>query len=219
MRTRLRVVIADDHPIYRDGLKAALSNSDVEIIGEATDGPAAVALAETLVPDVVLMDLHMPGGGGLDATRAITAANTAVAVLILTMSEQDDALLAALRVGARGYLNKVASRDELLDCIRAVASGQSVFGPGLAEKLIGEVNRRQRAPVLPVLTDREREILQLVADGYTNGAIARRFVLSPKTVRNHVSNILTKLNARDRTDAARIAREAGLRTTEGLDGL
>jgi DNA-binding NarL/FixJ family response regulator len=103
------------------------------------------------------MDLHMPGGGGLDATRAIAAANTAVAVLILTMSEQDDALLAALRAGARGYLNKLASRDELLDCIQAVANGQSVFGPGLADKLIGEINRRQRAPVLPVLTDRERE--------------------------------------------------------------
>ena len=207
----LRVLVVDDHPIFRDGLRTALRTESVEVVGEAANGAEAMDLAARSKPDVVLMDLQMPGQSGIDATRAITAGNPDVAVLVLTMTEDPDAVFAAIRAGARGYLLKGADRQELLRAIHGVAAGEAIFGPGVAERLLGAFAADSApAPPLPALTDREREVLVLVTEGYTNTAIARRLVVSPKTARNHVSNILTKLHAADRNDAARLAREAGL---------
>jgi DNA-binding NarL/FixJ family response regulator len=208
----IRVLIVDDHPIFRDGLRTALTGSGVEVVGEAAGGAEAVLLAADLEPEVVLMDLHMPDGSGIEATRVISAAIPSAAVLVLTMTDDADAVFGAIRAGARGYLLKGADRDELLRAIRAVAEGEAIFGAEIAQRLLGAFTGGQSAPPpLPNLTDREREVLALVTDGYTNTAIARRLVVSPKTVRNHVSNILTKLQVGDREEAARVAREAGLR--------
>lgn len=210
--TPIRVLIVDDHPIFRDGLRTALRAEGIEVVGEAGNGDEAIAVAATCSPDVVLMDLQMPGRSGIEATRAIIETQSAVAILVLTMSEDIDAVFAAIRAGARGYLLKGAERPEVLRAIHAVAEGEAIFGPGIAERLLSSfATDATPAPPLPELTDREREVLTLVADGYTNPAIAAKLFVSPKTVRNHVSNILTKLQARDRHDAARIAREAGLR--------
>jgi DNA-binding NarL/FixJ family response regulator len=210
----LRVLIVDDHPIFREGLRTALSTPDIEVVGEAASGAEAVALAATLVPDVVLMDLQMPGGSGIDATRTISTAQPSVAVLVLTMTEAPDAVFGAVRAGARGYLVKGADRTELLRAIRAVADGDSIFGAAIAARMLAAFASGGAAPPFPALTDREREVLALVTEGYTNPAIARRLVVSPKTVRNHVSNILMKLQVPDREQAARLAHEAGL----GSDG-
>jgi DNA-binding NarL/FixJ family response regulator len=209
--TAVRVLIVDDHPIFRDGLRTALAGADVEVVGEAANSQDAVQLVVELEPDVVLMDLQMPGGSGIDATRTIAARHPAVAVLVLTMSDDADAMFGAVRAGARGYLLKGADREELLRAIRSVAEGEAIFGAEIAERLLGAFAVGSTAAPLPALTDREREVLALVTDGYTNLAIAQRLVLSPKTVRNHVSNILTKLQVADRTAAAAVARDAGLR--------
>lgn len=212
--TPLRVLVVDDHPIFRDGLRTALRTDSIELVGEATNGTEAIELAEAHSPDVILMDLQMPGQSGIDATRAITTAHPKVAILILTMTDDPDAVFAAIRAGARGYLLKGADRLELLRAIDGVASGEAIFGPGIAERLLGAFAAdRTPSPPLPVLTDRERDVISLLADGYTNTAIAGRLVVSPKTVRNHVSNILTKLHVSDRHEAAQLAREAGLRDT------
>jgi DNA-binding NarL/FixJ family response regulator len=212
--TLLRVLIVDDHPIFRDGLRTALTGGDFHVVGEAANGPDAVQLAVSLVPDVVLMDLQMPGGSGIDATRAISTALPDVAVLVLTMSEDADAVFGAVRAGARGYLLKGADRDELHRAVRSVAEGEAIFGAAISRRLLGAFADGSTAAPLPALTDREREVLVLVTDGYTNAAIAQRLVLSPKTVRNHVSNILTKLQVVDRTAAAEVARDAGIRRRE-----
>lgn len=210
--TPIRVLIVDDHPIFRDGLRAALRDDTIELVGEAANGTEAVELAAVHAPDVILMDLQMPGQSGIDATRAITEAHPSTAILILTMTDDPDAVFAAIRAGARGYLLKGSDRQELLRAIDGIASGEAIFGPGIAERLLGAFAADHTpSPPLPVLTDREREVISLLADGYTNTAIARTLVVSPKTVRNHVSNILTKLQVRDRHEAARLAREAGLR--------
>ncbi len=210
--TPLRVLVVDDHPIFRDGLRTALRVETIELVGEAANVSEAIELAAALVPDVILMDLQMPGRSGIDATRAITSAHPNVAILILTMTDDADAVFAAIRAGARGYLLKGAERQEVLRAIEAVAAGEAIFGPGIAERLLGAfaADRNPSTP-LPVLTDRERDVISLLADGYTNTAIAGKLVVSPKTVRNHVSNILTKLQVRDRHEAAQVAREAGLR--------
>ena len=210
--TALRLLIVDDHPIFRDGLRTALAGHDIDIVGEAATSAEAVTLAADLDPDVVLMDLQMPGGSGIDATRAISATHPGAAILVLTMTDDPDAVFGAIRAGARGYLLKGADRDELFRAVSAVADGEAIFGPEIAGRLLGAFTAGRPAPPLPELTDREREVLGLVTDGYTNTAIARRLVVSPKTVRNHVSNIFTKLQVADRAHAIARARDAGLGT-------
>jgi DNA-binding NarL/FixJ family response regulator len=209
----VRVLVVDDHPLYREGLVTALTADPAcEVVGEADDGAAAVVAAAELTPDVVLMDLHMPGVSGVDATRQITAAQPEVAVLVLTMLDGDDAVFAAMRAGARGYLLKGAGRAEITSAIASVARGEVVFSSGIASRVLAFFSGRPSAgpQPFPDLTDREREILDLVARGLTNPAIARRLVLSEKTVRNHVSNVFAKLQVTGRAEAVARARDAGL---------
>jgi DNA-binding NarL/FixJ family response regulator len=210
-REPLRVVIVDDHPVFRDGLRALLDSRPGEfIVGEAATGGEAVELAERLQPDVVVMDLHLPELNGIEATRQIVQASPHVAVLVLTMFEDDESVFAAMRAGARGYVLKGASQEEILRGIEAVAQGEAIFGPAVAQRVIRYFAAPARAHPFPELTDREREILELIAQGCNNEAIAEQLVLSRKTVRNHVSNIFTKLCVADRAQAIVRAREAGL---------
>lgn len=216
----VRVLVADDHPFFRDGLRMLLeATPDTELVGEATDGDEVVSLAAELSPDVVLMDLRMPGAGGVEATREILARNPEVGILVVTMVEEDDSVFAAMRAGARGYLLKGADKDETLAAIRAVARGEAVFGPGIAERLMryfdAPPSRTPPRPVFPELTDREREILDLVARGKNNEEISKVLFLSLKTVRNYVSNIFTKLRVSDRAGAVIRAREAGMGESGG----
>ena len=212
----LRVVVADDHPVYREGLAMVLGSlPGVTVVGEAADGTEAVALAEELRPDVVLMDLSMPGMGGVEATRAIISGTPGVQVMVLSMHEGADSVVAALRAGARGYLVKGATKLEVARALQDVASGGAVFGEGVAEQVLLRVRdsprtARRGAEAFPDLTDRELEILDLVARGLSNAAISARLHLSDKTVRNVVSNAVAKIGARDRADAILRAREAGL---------
>jgi DNA-binding NarL/FixJ family response regulator len=210
----LRILIADDHLLFRDGLRALLKAApDMELVGEAATGDEAVALAETLQPDVILMDLKMPGLTGIEATRHILQASPHIGVLVVTMFEDDASVFAAMRAGARGYVLKGALYDETLRAIRAVGSGEAIFSPSVAIRLIdyfADLRPSAAPPAFPGLTPREREILTLLAQGCTNERIAARLVLSPKTVRNHVTNILDKLQVADRVQAIIRAREAGL---------
>jgi DNA-binding NarL/FixJ family response regulator len=194
----------DDHPIFLDGLRAALRAEDITVVGEATSAQEAVAAATQLAPDLVLMDLQLPGGG-LEATRAIVAARPATKVLVLTMSEDQRTVSAAVQAGATGYLVKGAGRGTLLDAVRAVAAGNAVFGAGIASSVLTAMVTSD-ASAFPQLTVREREILELLGEGLTNAAIGRRLFLSPKTVRNHVSNVLGKLGVEDREAAASLLR-------------
>jgi DNA-binding NarL/FixJ family response regulator len=209
---RLGVLIADDHPLFRDGLRGLLSTvDDVELLGEATTGEEAVALALELQPDVVVMDVQMPEVNGIEATRRITADSPHVGVLVLTMFEDDDSVFAAMRAGARGYLLKGSAQAEILRAVRAVASGEAIFGPTVAVRLMQFFASSDRPPeIFPELTQREREILEHLARGRSNVEIARTLFLSQKTVRNNVSNIFTKLHVADRAQAIVRAREAGL---------
>jgi DNA-binding NarL/FixJ family response regulator len=210
----VRVLIADDHPLFRDGLRTLLASIDgLEVVGEAATGAEAVAVAEKLQPDVVVMDLNMPETGGIEATRCIVHASPHVAVLVLTMYEDDDSVFAAMRAGARGYLLKGAGQHEVVVAIQAVAGGEAIFGPSIAKRIthyLSAPRTETPAQVFPQLTEREREILDLIASGMSNPAIATRLYLSPKTVRNHVSNIFAKLQVADRAEAIIRAREAGL---------
>ncbi len=210
---RIRVLIADDHPVFRFGLRALLTGEpDMDIVGEATTGQEAVTLALQHRPDVVLMDLNMPGLNGMDATRRIRAQAPEVAVLVVTMFD-DDSVFAAMRAGARGYLLKGAEAEETLRAIRAVAHGEAIFSPAVADRIMTYFAQMARHPArmaFPELTLREREVLVLIAKGLTNQAIAERLVLSEKTVRNHVSNIFAKLQVADRAAAILRAREAGM---------
>ena len=210
----LRVLVVDDHPTFRRGLGALLASlPDVELVGEAADGEAAVERAAALEPDVVVMDLDMPGLGGVEATRRIVAAQPSVAVLVLTMLDEDESVFAAMRAGARGYVVKGADTDDVLRALESVARGDAVFGPAVASRVLSYLTRplSARDPLLfPELTDREREVLELMARGLSNGEIARKLVVSPKTVRNHVSNVFTKLQVTDRAEAVERARRAGL---------
>lgn len=214
MTAPVRVVIADDHPMFRFGLVAALSaSSEVEVVGEASDGDELIALVARVLPDVVVTDLAMPGLDGVAATSEILRAHPTTPVLVLTMHEEDESLFRALRAGARGYLLKGAERDELVRAIISVASGDAVYAGSVARRIIDffTANRVEyAAQAFPHLTAREREVLDLVARGLGNHEVARRLVLSEKTVRNNLAVILTKIQAPDRGAAIAKARDAGL---------
>lgn len=211
----IRILIADDHPVFRFGLRALLgTDPDTAVAGEATTGDEAVALAAELQPDVILMDINMPGINGIEATKQILRLNASIGILVITMFD-DDSVFAAMQAGARGYLLKGAEGAETLRAIRAVANGEAIFSPAIAERLMryfATPATGQRSAAFPELTEREREILTFIAQGYTNSTIAERLFLSPKTVRNHVSNIFSKLQVADRAQAIIRAREAGLRS-------
>jgi DNA-binding NarL/FixJ family response regulator len=208
-----RVLIVDDHPVFRDGLRLLLASEEDIAVVEAGDGAAAIASAADLQPDVVVMDLHLPGVDGVEATRAIVRTSPHIGVLVLTMFDDDESVFAVMRAGARGFLLKGTARAEILQAVRAVAAGSAVFGPTIARRVIDYFAAPRPAvdpQLFPELTGREREVLALVAAGETNEAIARRLSVSPKTVRNHVSNIFTKLQVADRAQAIVRARRAGL---------
>lgn len=208
------VVIADDHPMYRDGLAALVDRTaEFNVVGEASNGEDIVALAARLQPDIVIMDIKMPGRSGIDATREIQRVSARSRVLVLTMFEDDQLVFTALRAGARGYILKDGDEGEILRALRAVAAGEAIFGPTIAQRLIEFFARpwpTVPAHMFPDLTEREREVLQLIAQGRSNGEIAQRFFLSRKTVANHVSSIFAKLQVADRAEAIVRAREAGL---------
>ncbi len=216
--SRIRVLIADDHPVFRYGLRALLlaEATTMEVVGEATTGEEVVTLAAKSLPEVILMDVNMPGLNGIEATRRILAATPQVGILMLTMFDDDESVFAAMRAGARGYLLKGAEGEETVRAILAVSNGEAIFSPTIARRLIGYFGvhqRRQPSPpasLFPELTEREREVLTLLAQGYTNPAIAEHLVLSPKTVRNHVSSIFSKLQVAGRAEAIIRARDAGL---------
>lgn len=210
-----RVLVVDDHPVFRSGLRTLLATyPELEVVGEAADGAAAVLLGEQLRPDVVLMDLDMPGTGGLEATRRLRSLDApAPRVLVLTMDPQDAALLAAVRAGANGYLLKGADADDVVRGISAVARGDAYFGAGAGERVLRVLADPSPPSPFPSLTDRELEVLALLAEGCSNALIARRLGLTAKTVQNYVSAVLTKLSVPDRTAAALLARDAGLGRT------
>ena len=210
----IRILIADDHPIFRFGMRTLLTAMpDMTVVGEAVTGEEAIQLTETLLPDLVLMDIHTPGITGIEATARIRAQHPRSAILIVTMLD-DDSVFAAMRAGARGYLLKGAEPAETLRAIRAVASGEAIFSPGAAKYVMDYFAHPPVAPVNPAalsqLSEREREVLTLIAQGLTNAAIAERLVLSPKTVRNYISEIYSKLQVADRVQAMLRARESGL---------
>ncbi len=214
---QIRILIADDHPLFRDGLRALLESVPaMQVIGEVATGNEVMAQAQALQPDVILMDIKMPGLNGIEATRRILQASPHIRILVITMFEDDESVFAAIRAGARGYLLKGAVQEETLRAIRAVASGEAIFGPAIAERLMHyfgstrPVGKSGPAQFFPELTDREYEILALLAQRKSNAEIAAHLVLSPKTVRNHVSNILSKLQVADRTEAMHAAWTAGL---------
>ena len=211
----LRAVVADDHPVFRDGLVLVLRERGIEVVAEAADGQGALDAVAAHQPDVVLMDLAMPGVGGIEATRRLTHGHPDVAVLVLTMSEDDDSLFAALRAGARGYLLKEAAADDIARAMVTVARGGTVLGARVSARVLDAVSTRPlpaSAGPFPRLTDREREVLDLVARGYPNARVAFHLGVSEKTVRNHVSAILAKLPAATRAEAVALARDNGLGT-------
>jgi DNA-binding NarL/FixJ family response regulator len=211
--TAIRVLIADDHPLFRDGMHGLLDSvEDTEVVGEAATGEEAFGLAADVQPDVILMDIKMPGINGIEATREVLSTNPNIGILVVTMLEDDDSVFAAMRAGARGYLLKGAEQAEVLRAIRAVANGEAIFGPGIARRVMGLFSaEKPKAPhAFPELTEREQEILRLIASGSGNAEISSELFLSLKTVQNHVSNIFRKLQVADRAKAAIRAREAGL---------
>ena len=210
----LRILVAEDHPLFRKGMTSLLSSvPEFEVVGEAATGEEAVARTADLQPDVVLMDLQMPEVNGIEATRRILLESPNVRVLVVTLFEDDDSVFLALRAGARGYVLKDADEEEMVLAIRAVGRGEAIFSPTIATRVLAYFAAPQpTAPpqVFPTLTDREREILHLIAQGHPNPAIAKQLSLSTKTVGNYVSNIFTKLQVADRAQAIIRAREAGM---------
>jgi DNA-binding NarL/FixJ family response regulator len=209
----IRVLICDDHPVVRQGLSALLSSLEgFEVVAVADNGRDAVKEAVIHRPDVALMDLQMPGGDGFTALRELAKVAPSVAVCVLTMFDDDDSLFTAMKAGARGYLLKGAEQEDIARAVRGIAAGEVVFGPGVAQRVLGQLTSPPPSTEQPFpdLTDREREVLDLLAGGVAGHAIAGRLGLAPKTVSNHVSNILVKLQLADRTQAAVAAREAGL---------
>ena len=209
----LRILLVDDHPLVRNGLRALLSSvPDLVVVGEAANGQEAITQALELQPDLILMDLHLPELNGVEATRQIVQASPRTGILVLTMLEDDASVFAAMRAGARGYLLKGADQADVLRAIRAVAHGEAIFSPSIAQRLMHYFANMQ--PILPQaafpdLTDREREVLGLIAQGKSNAEITEELVLSPKTVSNHVSNIFSKLQVVDRAQAVLRAKQAG----------
>lgn len=214
MSEPVRVMLVDDHPVYRDGLAALLGSLEgVEVAGTAADGLEAVERARELQPDVVVMDVQMPQLDGIEATRRITADSPHIGVVVLTMAEEDQTLFAAMRAGARGYLLKGANQAEIVRAITAVAQGEAIFGPAIARRVsefFAGAPVSTSTSAFPQLTAREHEVLTLVAAGRSNAQIAAELFLSPKTVRNNVSNVFAKLHVADRAEAIIRARDAGL---------
>ncbi len=210
----LRVLIADDHVLFRDGMRALLTAApDLELVGEASTGQEAIDLSAQLRPDVVVMDIQMPGTSGIEATRRIVEQYPQIRVLIVTMFEDDNTVFAAMRAGARGFVLKGANYNEMLRAIRAVGSSEGIFSPAIAVRMMeyfANIRHANPPQVFPELSDRELEVLDLLAQGYKNAEIAARLYLSPKTVRNHVSSIFDKLQVADRSEAIVRAREAGM---------
>jgi DNA-binding NarL/FixJ family response regulator len=208
----VRIVVADDHAVVREGLRALIATVDgYELVDVVATGRQAVRAAVTSQPDVVVMDINMPDGSGIDATRDITRAAPGVAVLMLTMFDDDESVFAAMRAGALGYVLKGADPEDILRAIAAVAAGHAVFGPGLARRAISYLSGPAPAQLaFPTLTPREREVLELIATGLGNAAIAGRLGLSPNTISNHISSIFGKLQVAGRAEAIVRARDAGL---------
>lgn len=214
----IRLLIVDDHTLFREGVKALLSTTeDIEVVGEAGDGEQALIKFSELHPDVVMMDIHMPGINGIQATRQILAQDPQVGIIMVTMLEDDASVFAAMRAGARGYVLKGANPQEMLSVIRAAAEGQALFGPAVATRIMHYFQEIRRGPgaeeevksgleSFEELSDREREVLNLIAEGYNNNEIAQKLVISPKTVRNHITSIFSKLQVADRAQAIRLAR-------------
>jgi DNA-binding NarL/FixJ family response regulator len=211
-RAGVRVVIADDHPVVREGLSALLASvPSITVAGVAGTGREAVRAAVTLRPDVLVMDIQMPELSGVAAAAEIARAAPDVAVLMLTMFDDDDTGFAAMRAGARGYVLKGAQQDEIVRAIHAVAAGEAIFGPAIARRVLGLVTApAAHSTPFPDLTSRERQVLDLIAAGVRNPEIARQMSIAPKTVANHVTAIFTKLQIADRNQAIILAREAGL---------
>jgi DNA-binding NarL/FixJ family response regulator len=209
----IRILLADDHTLFRQGMRALLASvPDTELIGEAATGDEVVELAARLGPDVILMDIKMPGINGIEATRRIARADSHASVIVLTMFEDDDSVYDAIGAGARGYVLKGADEAELLRVIRAVAQGEVLFGPQMAARMLRffAAARPAATQPFPDLTDRERDILALIARGLSNAEIADRLYLSAKTVRNYITSIFDKLQVTDRAQAIVRAREAGI---------
>ena len=213
----IKVLIADDHAFYREGVRAFLSNTtNIEVVGEAGNGDEAITKAMELAPNVILMDLKMPGMNGIEATRRIHETDSTIGVLVLTMFDDDDSVFAAMRAGARGYLLKDADKDEVVRAIVAVERGEAIFSPAIAQRMIQyfsapstSSSKKSQPDEFSELTERELEILNLIAQGHNNMVIANKLSLSIKTVQNYVSSILTKLQVADRAQAIVRAREAG----------
>jgi DNA-binding NarL/FixJ family response regulator len=216
----IRLLIIDDHTLFREGVKALISTTqDIEVVGEAGDGETALRAVQEFHPSVVLMDIYMPGINGIEATRKLLETDPQIGVVMLTMLEDDASVFAAMRAGARGYVLKGANHQELLNVVRAVAEGQALFGPAIAVRMSrffqeaavsAQTDTHSVSNELSELTDREREVLDLIASGYNNSEIALKLFISPKTVRNHITNIFSKLQVADRAQAIRRARSAGL---------
>ncbi|HRQ40470.1 MAG TPA: response regulator transcription factor [Chloroflexota bacterium] len=217
----IRILVVDDHKLFREGL-AALLNAATEtaVVGEAATGAEAIAQAAAVTPEVILMDIHMPDMNGIEATRRILANQPEIRIIMLTMLEDDDSLFAAMSAGARGYILKGADKAEVLQTVTAVAEGQALFGPAIAQRLLhffqtdkpltSQTSQSPPTEMFPDLTDREREVLTLIAQGKNNSDIAETLVISPKTVRNHITSIFSKLQVADRAEAIVKARDAGL---------
>lgn len=220
----VRVLLADDHPVYRLGLRALLDTVDgVQVVGEADTGARAVIEAADLQPDVVVMDLQMPDVDGIEATRRIVKSHPAVAVLILSYSDEADSVFEAMRAGARGYVVKEAGKDAIIRAIQDVASGEMIFGAGVASRLSALLASEREpdsppTPPFPELTPREREVLELMARGLNNAAIARRLNIGDKRVRNCVTDIYAKLGVADRPQAIIMARDAGFGRNPAVEG-
>lgn len=214
--TKIKLIIVDDHKLFREGIKALLAvTDDIEIVGEAEDGATAMKRIRELEPDVILMDINMPGLNGIRVTEQILAQHPQTRIIMLTMLEDDASIFHAMRAGARGYLLKGAEPEEVLSVIRAVAEGQALFGPAIATRLMNYFKELGAKPAVsgvlfPELTEREVDVLRLIAQGLNNQEIAHKLVLSPKTVRNHITNIFSKLQVAGRAQAIVRAREAGL---------
>ncbi len=210
----MRILIVEDHPMFRDGLLRMLETvEEFEVVGEAASGVEAVELAEKLNPDIVLMDLNLPEMSGIEAAKKIAQTKPEIGVLVLTMYDDDSSVFAAMRAGARGYLLKEANRNDIIRAIQAVGGGEAIFSPAIARRMMYYFEAKAKpgmSDVFPQLTEREREVLDYIARGKNNAEIAGTLGLNQKTVRNHVSNILSKLHASDRAHAIIMAREAGL---------